>query len=454
MSTLESILWSAAWQSTAWLLAGLAACSLLSRRPARAHTVLLLCLVAAALTPLLSAAARLAGLGVLPGIHHAVPLADVTGPLLAPDGAPVVAAGFTWIHGLAAAWLLLSAALVIRLALSARRGRTLAAEASPVRSPRLEAISRRAATALGITQPPRLCESDRVRCPVVWCWGADTQVIVPSGGLEGDTDGLLGVLCHELAHLRRRDHLASLAGEMALCLLPWNPLTWIANRRLRDLGEQACDSWAIASGATPTNYAETLLSLVPQHRLALTPCAVNGRQALARRIGHILSPHSADPRSGRRWMLVAGLATTTLVVGSAIAHRRPATIEVVTPRGDSAPLVTHGPDVITIPAVLDLGVGMPGKPVSYEVTLCNRSTKPHAVFAAEASCGCTTISPFDPTILGPGECMEVVATQGHHDEAERQLRTAHDTLARILGTDHAETRSAAAALAARKENSQ
>jgi len=413
---LESILWSAAWQSTAWLFAGLAASALLARRPARAHGVLLMCLVAAALTPLLSAGIRLAGLGALPGMTHAVGLAELTAQLSAADGAPVVAAGIAWIHGLAAAWLLLSAALVARLALSARRGRTLAAEASPVSSPRLEAISRRAATALGITQPPRLCESDRVHCPVVWCWGADTQVIVPCGGLEGDTDGLLGVLCHELAHLRRRDHLASLAGELALCLLPWNPLTWIANRRLRDIGEHACDSWALASGTTPTKYAETLLSLVPQDRLALTPCAVNGRQALARRIGHILNAHSADPRSGRRWMLLAVLATTTLVVGSAIAHRRPATIEVVTPRGDSAPLVTHGPDVITIPSVLDLGVGMPGKPVSYEVTLCNRSTRPHAVFAAEANCGCTTVSPFEPTMLGPGECMEVVVTMTAPDE--------------------------------------
>jgi len=416
VSMLESILWSAAWQSTAWLLVGLAGSALLALRPARAHGVLLLCLLGAAVTPLLSAGVRLAGLGALPGMTHAVDLADLTAQLSAGDGAAVVAAGFTWIHGLAAAWLLLSAALVMRLAMSARRGRTLAAEASPVRSPRLDAISRRAATALGITQPPRLCESDRVHCPVVWCWGADAQLIVPRGGLEGDTDGLLGVLCHELAHVRRRDHLASLAGELALCLLPWNPLTWIANRRLRDLGEHACDSWALASGTTPTKYAETLLSLVPQDRLALTPCAVNGQQALARRIDHILSPLSVDPRSGRRWMLVAVLATTTLVVGSAIAHRRPATIEVVTPRGDSAPLATHGPDVITIPSVLDLGVGMPGKPVSYEVTLCNRSTRPHAVFAAEASCGCTTISPFDPTMLDPGECMEVVVTMTAPDE--------------------------------------
>jgi hypothetical protein len=103
-----------------------------------------------------------------------------------------------------------------------------------------------------------------------------------------------------------------------------------------------------------------------------------------------------------------------LVVGSAVAHRRPATIEVVTLNGDSAPLI--GPDVITIPSRLDLGVGMPGMPVSREILLCNRSTQPHAVFAAEASCGCTTVSPFEPTTLSPGECMTVEITMTAPDE--------------------------------------
>ena len=49
-----------------------------------------------------------------------------------------------------------------------------------------------------------------------------------------------------------------------------------------------------------------------------------------------------------------------------------------------------------------------------------------------------------------GECL---ATQGRHDEAGLQLLAAHDTLLRILGPDHAETRAAATALEANKENS-
>ena len=91
-----------------------------------------------------------------------------------------------------------------------------------------------------------------------------------------------------------------------------------------------------------------------------------------------------------------------------MAHRRSPTIEVVTDNGDSAPLV--GPDVIAIPTELDLGVGGPGLPASREVLLCNRSQETHAVFGAVTSCGCTTVSAFEPQTLSPGECMKIEIT--------------------------------------------
>ncbi len=61
---IEAVLWSALWQSSAWLLVGLVAGALLRGRPARAHAVMLLCILGAALTPVLGAAFRLGGLGL------------------------------------------------------------------------------------------------------------------------------------------------------------------------------------------------------------------------------------------------------------------------------------------------------------------------------------------------------------------------------------------------------
>jgi len=404
-SWIESALFSALWQSSAWLIVGLVVSTMVARRPARAHGILLLCMGGAVLTPLLGGAMRLAGLGLLPGLNRSVGVADLAARLAAGDGVAVPTAGLTWIHAAGIAWIVLSAAAIARLAVSARRGRNLATRAWPLDDATTSAVCRRAAKRLGLDDPPVVCKSDAVRCPVIWCWGAGPKLILPSRGL--DRERLFGVLCHELAHYRRRDHLASLAGELAMCLLPWNPLAWIANRRLRDLGEQACDSWAIASGASPTMYAETLLNLIPQRRLVLAPAACNGRKAIARRIHHILDGQQR-PDLGRRWIVLAALATAVFVAGSAVAHRRPPTIEVVTATGDSAPLI--GPDVITIPSRLDLGIGAPGQPMSRELLLCNRSERTHAVFGAVANCGCTTVSEFDPQTLSPGECMTVEVT--------------------------------------------
>jgi hypothetical protein len=53
------------WMSTVLLCLGLAASSLLVRRPARAHRSLLLAIFAAIITPILAQGARLGGWGIL-----------------------------------------------------------------------------------------------------------------------------------------------------------------------------------------------------------------------------------------------------------------------------------------------------------------------------------------------------------------------------------------------------
>ena len=52
-SWIESALSSALWQSSAWLIVGLVVSTLVARRPARAHGILLLCMGGAVLTPFL-----------------------------------------------------------------------------------------------------------------------------------------------------------------------------------------------------------------------------------------------------------------------------------------------------------------------------------------------------------------------------------------------------------------
>ncbi len=401
----ETFLWSALWQSSAWLAAGLAASALLHRQPARAHGALLVAIGGAIVTPLLAGLFRLAGWGLLPGTSRFVGLADLQAQLTGEDGVPVTAIGLSWAHALVATWLVATAVAATRLGISAWRGRRLLEDARPVHDATLQEIARRAADRLGLRSTPLIYESDAVRCPVVWCWGGRPRLVMPTGCPRSE---LFGVLCHELAHFKRRDHLASFAAEAAICVLPWNPLAWIAVRRLHELSEQCCDTWVLAVGESPTSYAEALLEMVPQKPLVLTPAAVNGRQAVTRRIRRILDVRPGEPRSGRRWMLALATSAVVLATSTALAHRRPATIAVVHENGDSAPLV--GPDVISIPPELDLGVAPPGAARTRTVTLCNRSERTRAVFSAATSCGCTTVSEFEPTTLSPGECLEVDVT--------------------------------------------
>src|SRR5947209_17815507 len=83
-----SLGWDLLWQPTLWLLLGAAASRALAARPARAHRLLLLTLVAALVTPLLSQTARLQGWGLF---VRPEPRAAVTPPAartgLPPSGA-------------------------------------------------------------------------------------------------------------------------------------------------------------------------------------------------------------------------------------------------------------------------------------------------------------------------------------------------------------------------------
>jgi beta-lactamase regulating signal transducer with metallopeptidase domain len=411
----DAVLLDALWQTTAWLVLGLALSVILERRPARAHGVLLLCLVAAVATPIVSIACRALGWGMLPAL--------VTPLLGAADAPPDLAAGrasgpgslLTWQSAVVAAWFALSGLAATRLVISAVRGRHLLTAARPIDDGPVIDLARKAAAKLGFRRPLQVLASPAVACPAIWCWGRRPRLLLPDDAAGTERD-LFGVLCHELAHSKRRDHLASLTAEIVLCLLPWHPLAWIANRRLRDLSEQACDAWALAAGESPAGYAETLLGLVPQRRPSLALAAVNGRTALAKRIAHILKRAPGDPRSGAGWVALCGLVTVLLIATTALAHRRPAAPPPAPPATvePSPGTIEVRPDgaVYVAPPELDLGLVGPDQSKSERIWLVNGGTTPRRITGAKAGCGCTKVLGFEPTTLGPGETMmlEIVMT--------------------------------------------
>ena len=68
------------------------------------------------------------------------------------------------------------------------------------------------------------------------------------------------LVVHELAHLKRGDHLVRFLELVVTALYWWHPLLWWIRQSLRDAEEQCCDAWVVwAFPEAAKSYAETLL---------------------------------------------------------------------------------------------------------------------------------------------------------------------------------------------------
>lgn len=355
-------------QSTVCLAVGLLASVGLRRRPARAHRVLFMALLAAVLTPGLYLSARYFGWGILAPhtirscstpAPEGVP-APVEGdwaasapPLTAEDideqapqsaepvaEAPASAVPEThvaWTTIGAVCWLVVTGVLLGRLVLRFVLGFRLLRTARPVEATPFDDTIERARKRLGIGTPIRMRRSAQVRSPMIWCWVREPVLLVHQAADEGPqgTDWV-GVFCHELAHWRRRDHLSGLCAELLVALLPWHPLLWWAKGRLLALSEQACDDWVLATGQTGVDYAEILLGLAAERQMAFLPTVIGKEKTMNSRIRRILQGNGSDPHIGTRWALIVGAVGLCATLGVAVAQPRPV---------GPPPLDPPGPDV-------------------------------------------------------------------------------------------------------------
>ncbi|MCH8837390.1 MAG: hypothetical protein IIA60_06260, partial [Candidatus Marinimicrobia bacterium] len=133
-----------------------------------------------------------------------------------------------------------------------------------------------------------------------------------------------GVVCHELAHCMRRDHISGLIAETLASILWWNPLAWLAKKRLIRLGEYACDDWVVAGEQPVENYARSLLNFKPQKQAAFLPGVVRSKKGVAARVHRILEDNRRNPRAGVKWALASGFVVASLSVGMTFAQTRPA----------------------------------------------------------------------------------------------------------------------------------
>lgn len=146
-------------------------------------------------------------------------------------------------------------------------------------------------------------------------------VIVPEGAQAWQAPRVRAVLCHELAHVARRDWFVHIVADVVVALQWFNPVIHLTRTRLQRESEQACDDAVLASGATPREYAGHLLAIARAGRLAPAPAGavpMANPSTLERRITAMLTPdidRRAPSRSAAVAMALALLAVTLPFAG-------------------------------------------------------------------------------------------------------------------------------------------
>lgn len=219
-------------------------------------------------------------------------------------------------------WALGALLLLARYVLSfARLGRRLKRRPRVVGGT-LHSQLRTLAAEAGLTDNIQLTCSSKV--PVPLALGLrQPEICLPPKALAGLTDEQQeGMLAHELAHLARRDPLWLVIGDVLACVFFFQPLNWVARRRLREISEVLSDEWAVTRTGRPLSLAGCLAEVAgwSSARRSLPVPGMAGRPSqLAQRIRRLLDSRSPENPARRIWLGAAMVALLIAVAAAAPA---------------------------------------------------------------------------------------------------------------------------------------
>jgi beta-lactamase regulating signal transducer with metallopeptidase domain len=218
-----------------------------------------------------------------------------------------------WLAGLGAGLFVLIAGL--------GRLKWLASRSARVTSGRWADLAHEIGRAYSLRRTPVLLQSDHRTLLVTWGF-ARPKVLLPADAAGWPDDRIRIVLGHELAHIRRGDWLVQMAAMILRSAYWFNPLVWIACRRLRLESEQACDDAVLKMGVEGSTYATELVDLAraarSQRQMFLPAAAIACSSSLERRVRAMLNVRlNRDPltRSASIASAIVLAVVTVLVAG-------------------------------------------------------------------------------------------------------------------------------------------
>lgn len=250
------------------------------------------------------------------------------GPLpadFAPAGAPTAppqaaTLPLQLVQGIAGLWIAGVVVLQSRLALQCMmiRRLTMRAVSAPTANwiATFEALKRD----LRVSPRVRILRSAAADVPMVAGWVSPVVLVPVSAFASLSPDQLKAVLVHELAHIRRHDHVLNAIQILIETALFFHPVTWWLSNQVRTERENCCDDAAVRSSPHPRIFAEalarleTIRSASPQAALAATG------GPLMSRIARIVGTNRPSPNRATAWRAMLAIAAGTVIAATGIAH--------------------------------------------------------------------------------------------------------------------------------------
>ena len=308
--------------AAAWLLRGASA--------DLRHRILAASLLALLLFPVMLVALPSWTIAILPAVDTSALDAS-----LRPESSATSWLAIVWLAGLLTGLAHLTAGW---LTLHSVRKRGMAPS-----NPEWNALALRLAGRLGIERPVALQVDARIVTPMTW--GTLRPVVaLPRCADHWNRGTRETVLAHEFAHVARRDALMTLLVQ-AVCALYWfQPLVWLARRRLRLEQELASDDVVLACGGRASAYAGHLLQLARNRQRPIVldaAVAVIGRRSqLEQRLHAVLAPNTAHHGPGRPGLAWA-LALMLAAIAAGVRPGRELAPRTTVPYSMTAPVVVR-----------------------------------------------------------------------------------------------------------------
>ncbi len=260
---------------------------------------------------------------------------------------PTSAWSLSTIGGLMCIWVAGTVGLSVWIVVAARRLETLIQYLGRFDITATRQLATLAGPSAGPTPPVWLV--DAVVSPMLVGAKGDARIVFPTvlwSRLSEDARAAL--LLHELEHWLRRDWLVRRVEVIAMAVLWWHPLVWIAKRQIEDCEERCCDLGASRRGASsPRVYAEAILATLDflsepdnwnRRQVGPRPLAsgIGYLPRIEERLREIMSP-TANQQSRRtqKCLVVVAMIFVIPIYPSIVLHRSvasPSSVEFVDAR--------------------------------------------------------------------------------------------------------------------------